>query len=128
MHDTDLNDGRDILDSRDIEARIDELEDIEADAVDQSDGLDQNELQELQELRAFRDEAQGSCDWAGGEAFIEESHFVEYAQQLAEDIGAVDPNACWPNDHIDWNAAAETLKVDYSTADMGDWTYYFRCT
>lgn len=37
----------------------------------------------------------------------------DYAQQFAEDIGAVDPDASWPNSYIDWERAARDLFLDY---------------
>lgn len=57
---------------------------------------------------------------------IEESHFEEYARQLADDIGAIDSENGWPACHIDWEAAADSLKMDYTTVDFAGCTYYWR--
>jgi hypothetical protein len=57
---------------------------------------------------------------------IAESDFVEYAQELAEDIGAIDRNAKWPLHHIDWAAAAEDLKQDYQEVEFDGDTYLVR--
>jgi hypothetical protein len=57
---------------------------------------------------------------------VHEDYFVQYAEQLAEDIGAISADATWPNDHIDWEAAADALKADYTTVDYNDETYYTR--
>lgn len=46
----------------------------------------------------------------------------EFAQNMAEEIGAIDKNAIWPNNCIDWEFAARELMYDYSTDDG----YYFR--
>ncbi len=46
----------------------------------------------------------------------------DFAQNMADDIGAIDENAKWPNDRIDWGKAARELMYDYSEADG----YYFR--
>lgn len=50
-------------------------------------------------------DAEGFQECYQGEFRSEE----EFAEQLAEDIGAVDRNATWPNNHIDWEAAARDL-------------------
>jgi hypothetical protein len=133
--------GPDILDTRDVQQRIDELTETEEEyqelfdayfptmsaaeaaqkACDES-GLDYDDRIELQDLRELRDELEGYCDWTGGEALIHEDYFVQYTEQLAEDIGAIDPLATWPLNRIDWDAAAADLKADYTKS--GD--YYVR--
>lgn len=47
---------------------------------------------------------------------------VEFAQDMAEQLGSVDKNASWPNTCIDWEYAAKELMYDYSEHDG----YYFR--
>lgn len=53
---------------------------------------------------------------------------IEYAQNYAEDTGAIDWNApqAWPFDHIDWPAAARDLLADHSTIVHEGTRYYFR--
>jgi hypothetical protein len=55
---------------------------------------------------------------------IHDSYFQKYAQQTAEDIGAIDPKAGWPLDCIDWERAASELQSDYSEYDWGSETYW----
>lgn len=50
----------------------------------------------------------------------------DFAQQLAEDIGAIDENASWPYTCIDWERAARELMFDYFSVDRDGKTYYFR--
>jgi hypothetical protein len=57
---------------------------------------------------------------------INESYFETYAEQFADDIGAIDAKATWPLNHIDWKAAAEDLLQDYTSLDFGGTTYYGR--
>lgn len=38
---------------------------------------------------------------------------VDFAQRFAEDIGAINDDATWPNDCIDWDRAARELMYDY---------------
>lgn len=88
--------------------------------------VDEDELRELITLRELVDEASASPDWTYGEALIRRSYFVEYAQQLADDIGAIDANATWPMTHIDWDAAARDLEQDYFEVDFDGVEYLIR--
>jgi hypothetical protein len=54
------------------------------------------------------------------------SYFKEYAQELAEDIGAINKSNEWPNYCIDWERAARELKIDYTSVDVNGETYWFR--
>lgn len=47
---------------------------------------------------------------------------IEFAQELAEELGAVPEHANWPNDCIDWERAARELMMDYFEEDG----FYFR--
>ena len=57
---------------------------------------------------------------------IRDDYFTQYAQELAADIGAIDPKASWPLNRIDWEAAAEDLLIDYNEADLEGESYYIR--
>lgn len=46
----------------------------------------------------------------------------EFAQDMAEQLGAVDKDAAWPMTCIDWEQAARELMMDYSEHNG----YYFR--
>src|SRR5690349_10800114 len=93
-----------ILDSRDL---IEWLDDYEEDDPDN----DPSDIAIADEIIRLRNE--GIVDWEYGATLIRDDYFTEYAQELAEDIGAVDPNASWPLSYIDWGAAANALKQDY---------------
>ena len=108
-----------ILDSRDLEKRIVDLEDEK-----ESEGDDFEEGDELSALLSLKDEAGG--EWHYGQAFIADFYFEDYARELAEDIGAIDPNAAWPLSFIDWEAAADALKADYTSSEYFGTTYYYR--
>lgn len=111
--------GADIIDSRDVIARIDELE--------SAGTLGEDDSEELTKLRNLASEGESyAADWRHGEALISDDHFTAYAEELADDIGAIDKNASWPINHIDWNAAAEALKQDYSSIEYGSTTYWVR--
>lgn len=111
--------GADIMDSRDIIEKITELESDE-------DNLDEDDRDELKNLRALAEKASGSPDWQYGEALIADSYFEEYARDLAEDIGAIQKDATWPNQYIDWDAASDALKQDYMSVTYGETEYWIR--
>lgn len=116
--------GCDIIDSRDIIARIDELE---AREDDEDWPLDDDEGEELALLREFAAETEPYCpDWRHGATLISDSYFVRYAQEFADDIGAVDAQAGWPNSHINWEAAADDLKQDYTEVSINGYDYWVR--
>jgi len=133
----------DVIDSREVIARIAELEAIrdglESDRADaESDpeigGVDPRDFQmdemdadELKALLALRDEAAGySPDWKYGATLIRDSYFEDYARELAEDTGAINRNADWPLSYIDWPAAADALKQDYTSVEFDGVTYWVR--
>ena len=108
--------GEDIIDSRDV---IDRLIDLRDDP-----DLDIEEYNALRELD--REGEQNSEDWEYGATLIHERYFKEYAQELADDIGAIPADQSWPCNCIDWDEAAEQLKQDYTEVQFGEETYYVR--
>lgn len=115
---------QDIFDSRDVADLIAELE-------AETDGLEKNEapmsyayLQFLNELNeAGQDAAE---DWQYGVAVIRDSYFTEYAQVLADDIGAIPDNVGWPLTCIDWQRAARELQMDYTPIEWVGLTFWVR--
>ena len=83
-------------------------------------------MSELNELKELADEGEGFPDWKYGMTLIHDSYFKTYAQEFAEEIGAVDREWGWPACHIDWEAAAESLQMDYSAITFGHNTYWGR--
>lgn len=129
----------DVIDSRDVIARIEYLKDSwdEAEEDDHEDyvlseddwavHLGEEDAHELVALIALADEAEGYApDWFYGETLINEDYFEDYARELAEDIGAIDRDAPWPLRHIDWEAAASELLIDYTGVDYDGTTFYIR--
>ncbi|CAM3285814.1 hypothetical protein FLLO111716_01050 [Flavobacterium longum] len=79
----------------------------------------------LENLKGYGGDEQWRGDWYPI-TLIRDDYFEDYAQQLAEDIGAVDRNAAWPNNCIDWKQAAKELEMDYSTIDFKKASYLYR--
>jgi hypothetical protein len=119
--------GDDRIDSRDLIALRDlmrsELEDIAEDG-EEYDGQ-RDELTEAIEAIDELEQA-GFADWPYGAGFIREDTFVEYAQELAEDIGAIPQDASWPATCINWEQAARELAMDYTSVDFLGHSYYVR--
>lgn len=147
----DISNSEDILDSRDIIARIEELEELEttfndaaqelADMEDDADGqadavealdaareaFDEDAQTELKVLRELAEECEGyASDWRHGETLIRDSYFERYAQELAEDIGLIKDDAAWPYTCIDWERAARELQMDYTAVEFDGVTYWVR--
>jgi hypothetical protein len=113
-----ITNAEDIIDSRDVIARIEYLE-----SEDELDGWDQDELNALKELQLEAE--QYSPDWVYGSTLIRDSYFKDYAQELAEDIGSIDREG-WPYTCIDWEQAADELKQDYTQVDFDGVSYWIR--
>lgn len=134
----------DLLDSRDIIARIAELEgkrddypcQCEPGALDNDDctcngtewaTANPEDAEELAALSKLAEEAEGcAADWKYGETLVRDSYFREYAEQLAEDTGAVNGDNHWPLYCIDWERAARELQYDYTGVDFDGVTYWVR--
>lgn len=149
--DTEITNREDVIDSREIIDRIEYLEDEQTTLSDKLDEAKENEdnLEELQtalkdaqealkewdesdegqELRALKsiqDEADGYSDWKHGATLIRDSYFTEYAEQLANEMGAINKDQSWPNNCIDWKQAADELKQDYTCVDFDGVDYWIR--
>ena len=115
-----------------------EVEDNEDSTVEEKqsarDALEraEDDLEEFKDgdyttLKEFCKDLENSIsDYLHGETLIKESYFTEYAQDLAEDLGYTSRDVHWPYTHIDWEAAAEDLKQDYTSFEVGGYTYYAR--
>lgn|SRR3990167_11094124 len=57
---------------------------------------------------------------------IADHYFKDYAQQLANDIGAVNDDLEWPLACIDWEHAVRELQHDYTQFEVNGTKYWFR--
>jgi hypothetical protein len=144
MTTTAISNSDDVIDSRDVIARIEELETELQDAHEgegsrgdfrewlrEADEDDKHTLQdaahELIVLQSLAEEAEGYApDWKYGETLIRDSYFKQYAQELADDCGMVKGDSSWPNNCIDWNEAARQLQQDYTQVDFDGVEYWIR--
>ncbi len=116
MRDT-ITNSDDIIDSRDIAARIAELEDSQ----------DEDDQTELAMLQSLVDQYSGS-EWEYGVTLIRETYFADYAEEFAKDVSDIPVEAfdAWPMNCIDWEQAASELQMNYVSLDFDGVTYYAR--
>lgn len=103
----------DIIDSRDLIARIEFLEYI----LEDNDAFEvetEEEREELKKLKEFAAGFEGYGDFEHGESIISGEYFVEYTKQLITDCGYISKDMpSFISDNIDWEGVAEDIKVDY---------------
>lgn len=116
--------GTDIIDSRDVIYHVEDL----TDQLDNAESDDERDeiREQLAPLLALVEEGEGLEDWEYGVALIEDAYFEEYARDFAEDIGAISGDERWPCTHIDWEAAARDLQMDYTPVEYDGRTYWAR--
>lgn len=135
---TDITNSADIIDVRNIIERIEELREArdEYDEHHNTPGawaqIDDGEPQELAELESLMADLKGyggDEQWEGAWypiTLVRDSYFEDFAQEEAESCGLIDANAKWPYTCIDWEQAARELRMDYSSVEYGDITYWYR--
>ncbi len=123
----------DVMDSRDVIDQINKLEELRADFLASGEldtrtdeWLATDEGRELTTLLALQEDASNSPGWRYGETLIRDSYFIEYAEELANEICDMKSTNAWPFCHIDWEAAADALKQDYFSVDFDGVTYWIR--
>jgi hypothetical protein len=144
-----ISNSQDYIDSRDVIARIDylkdELESAHCDLVENpgvepdfekwldlqadDDGTSPwgEEAREYKALVELQEEAEGYvADWRHGATLVRDSAFEDHARELAEDIGAIGRDMQWPLMHIDWAAAADALRIDYTSVSFDGVDYWAR--
>lgn len=121
-----ITSAKDIIDSRDVIARIGYLRDLRGEADDTLSPEEEAEtLAELATLEELASEGESAADdWAYGATLIRDSYFTDYAIQMAEDIGAVSSDDGWPKNCIDWDKAARELQIDYTPIEFDGVTYW----
>ncbi len=126
------------IDVRDIIERIEELEQ-DRDSQTESSGKPDSwaadfpeDAEELATLVGILDDLKGNGgdeQWRGDwypVTLIRDTYWEDYARELAEDIGAITKDARWPNRHIDWEAAANELQMDYTSTEIEGTDYWYR--
>lgn len=117
-----------IIDSRELIERAQEIAaEIEQDNEERHlPAGDREEIEaELAAIETLADS--GITDWEHGATLIpDDDSWVDYCRELAEDLGMVQEGAGWPNNRIDWDAAADDLRVDYTSVTFMGTDYLVR--
>jgi hypothetical protein len=133
-----IDNNEDIIDSREIDERLQELEDdflswTEENADDiaraVTDVEDYENYDELVSLRALVEEGQDYGDWSYGTTLIRETYFTEYCRQMCEDNGEIPRDLpSYIASHIDWDGVAGEIMADiYMPLDYNGVNYYILC-
>lgn len=112
----------DVIDSRDIIERIEELEALISNNED-----DQNDVEEFESLTKLQVEGElYSEDWQYGSTLIHEDYFEQYMDEMVDDCYSDVLDTAnlpfWMNVTYDYDA----LKMDYTAIDFNGETYYIR--
>ena len=122
----------DIIDVRDIIARVKELEDARGELIIGPDwsyyvpGLDADDACELSGLTDILDDIAGNGGdekWRGAwypVTLVRDSHFVEYTKDLLEECEI----PSWIE--IDWHKTARNVLFDYTGTEIEGVTYWYR--
>lgn len=135
MSNTDeIRNTEDTLDTCDIRARLDYLDELAETANDTE--VDSDERDVAREDREAAEEeynaltnlwdTESDNEWEWGATLIHTDYFEEYARELADELGFIDREASWPVRHIDWEAAANELAMDYREVEFDGATYLVR--
>jgi hypothetical protein len=124
---TTYNLAADIIDVRDIIARVEELETIEP----QTEEEKFRNVEEYADLLSILEELEGNGgdeQWRGDWypiTLIDAQYFVTYVQELLVDCGEIPKNLPFYV-HIDWEATARDVGMDYTSLTINGREYFYR--
>lgn len=121
-----LDNTDDVIAVRDMIERFEELdEERQACTLHDADAEELHEIERvLDKLKGYGGDEQWRGDWYPV-TLIRDSYFVDYVQELLEDCGDIPANL--PHYiHIDWEATARDVRVDYSSVEIDGVTYWYR--
>ena len=132
MTDLDLSD--DVIDVRDIIARVEELEDLQPETPDdclpgEGEEREENAAELAKLLAILADLADNGDDenWRGDwypVTLISDSYFEDYARELVEDCYSLD--GIPPFVEVDWKATARNVRMDYKSTEIDGAAYWYR--
>ena len=128
----DIGAGADIIDVRDICARIEELGPAHGTCADTGclDEVGHDEYEGLVGLMGLLAGNGGDEEWQGEWyplKLILDSYFEDHAREEAGEIYSEElSEARWPFNCIDWREVAAMLRRDYISVEYGGYTYWYR--
>jgi hypothetical protein len=119
--------GDNVIDSRDIIARLEELREelyeLESPEAVQ-EWHDDNDDEYLPLVKLVK-ECEGCGDWEYGETMIHRRIFVDYCRERCVDCEYIPENLpTWIE--IDWQKTADNMEQDYTTVDFDGHEYLIR--
>jgi hypothetical protein len=112
-----IDNSEDILDSRNIQERIDELSEVE------ESELEDYELEELNNLIGIKDGIGDNENWEFGITFIRDSYFEEDSEEFAYDCMGIERGGM--TQYVDWGRFAGDRKNDFQSIDFDGETYWY---
>jgi hypothetical protein len=115
----------DIIDVRDIIARVEELEPVVA-TTGESDLI--AEWKKLTAILAELVGYGGDEEWRGDwypVTLIQDKYFEDYVRELLDDCGTI-PKDLPHYVAIDWETTAQNIQVDYTPVEIDGLTYWYR--
>ena len=126
---SEVTNSEDVIDSRDV---IDRIEELQTEYDDLEDGTEEtaewisNNADKLAALKALAKQGEAySDDWEYGSTLIRDSYFVDYCEELVKDIDGL-PRNLPAYIVVDWAATANNLRVDYTDVEFDGVTYWVR--
>lgn len=114
----------DVIDSRDVLERITEIAEYDPETPEESHELHAEYEELLRLVEQLRNVGEDSPE--DGQTLVRDSYFMNYAQELADELGALPAEYVWPISCIDWEQAARELRMDYTPVEFYGVTYWVR--
>lgn len=115
-----ITNAEDLVNTRNVLDRIEELRSEREESPDDFAGND-----ELASLERLAEQLPHIDGYEHGITLIRDSYFQEYLEDDAEDVYGI-KGRDWPFRHIDWEAAADEAKADYTAIEWDDVRYWGR--
>lgn len=118
-----ISNSDDVIDSRDVIERIEELSD------EDYGPLEDEEFHELEHLKALREEGEGFPDWEYGATLVNDSYWEDYAKEWFDEVYGHELNVAGhlaPYVTIDYDQFATDLQADYTDVDFDGVTFWVR--
>lgn len=122
MRTSEISNTQDVIDSRDVIERYNELKATFNDLYD-------DEKEELEMLTKLMEEGDEFADWEFGMILVRDDYFEDYAQSYCEEIGLIasDREANgnnFLNMFVDWEGVATYLQNNWREIMIGDEKYW----
>lgn len=120
-----LDNTADTIDSRQVIARIEELQDIRDDAGNGIGVWENGDQEELDMLSRLSGSGSTVSGWESGVTLVRDTYFRDYIRDLCHDYQADTLRAASSAGLvIDWDATARDLQTEYTSVEWDGITYY----